>query len=180
MKTLLNLKRFFIFLLLYTISSPVNFVLAATINVPEGTIVPITVEQEYTTKDLSPGEKIDAIIENDVYINGICIFKEGSSAIIKVSNIVEAKMNGSPAILYLVNGEVTDTKGIRHEIEYRKKIIGTERPWMKASTRLGSTRIMYSPNTLLYGTTRGGEARLLPYQAIEGKLINSFKYNNEL
>src|SRR5574344_405919 len=101
------------------------------IDVKEGTRIPVTVKSEYTSKHVEAGQKIDAIIDEDVVINGVTVFKQGANATIKVSDVKKAGFIGNAGEIMLVNGEVVDAKGDKHSIEYNQKLTGEEKTYPK-------------------------------------------------
>lgn len=143
------------------------------IEVKEGTRIPITVKSEYTSKHVEAGQKIDAVIDEDVVIKGVTVFKQGANATIKVSDVKKAGFIGNAGEIMLVNGEVIDAKGDKHSIEYNQKLTGEEKTYPKV---LLATSIFFLFPLALFGFVKGGQAKISPNRVIDVSLRNDFKF----
>lgn len=170
------MKNLFTTILLFALFFISNPLLAQTIEISSGTTVPLTVTDEYSSKNIMPGQKIQAIVEDDVNIKGTNVFKKGNSATINISDVKKAGFMGIPGELYIVNGEVTDNNGIKHGIEYNEKITGVEKTWPKACFGCGML-IILAP-IALFGFVKGGQAKILPNKVINVQVRNDFRYNS--
>jgi len=168
------MKKIFTTILLFAIFAISNPVLAQTIEVNSGTTIPLTVTTEYNSKTMVPGQKVHAIVENDVNIKGVSIFKQGNPAEINISDVKKASFVGIPGEVYLINGNVIDNNGNKHEIEYNAKITGTEKTWPKVCFGCGMF-IILAP-IALFGFVKGGQAKLMPHNIINVQVRNDFRY----
>lgn len=175
MKKVLGLLLTVIFLNMYIALPAISA--NKTIEVREGTRIPITVKTEYTSKHVEAGQKINAIIDEDVLIDGVAVFKQGDNAIIKVSDAKKAGFVGIPGEIMLVNGEVIDAKGNKHSFEYNQKLTGEEKTWPKVCVGCG-VFIILAP-LVLFGFVKGGQAKVSPNKVIDVALRNEFKFNTE-
>lgn len=169
MKKIFSLFLLIVFLNVYT---PV---LAASIEVREGTRVPITVTSEYTSKTIESGQRINAIIEDDVKINNVIVFKKGDNAILNISDVKKAGFVGMSGMMEIVNGSVTDIHGEKHSIDFEQTIVGEEKNWPKACVGLGVITVVLIP-LALFGFVRGGQAKISPSKVIEVSIRNNFEF----
>ena len=168
------MKKIFTITLLLGIFMMYNPVLAQTIQITSGTRVPITVKSEYNSKNVISGQQIDAIIEDDINIKGVNVFKKGDPACINVSEVKKAGFVGIPGEMYLVNGEIIDANGNKHIIEYNQKITGEEKTWPKVCLGCGCF-IILAP-LVLFGFVKGGQAKIYPSKVIDVALRNDFEF----
>lgn len=148
------------------------------IEVKEGTRIPITVKSEYTSKNIEAGQKIDAIIDEDVVINSVTVFKQGANATIKVSDVKKAGFIGNAGEIMLINGDVIDAKGDKHSIEYNQKLTGEEKTWPKVVVGFGAVASLFLVGIplLLFSFVKGGQAKVSPGKVIEVSVKNDFKF----
>jgi len=152
-----------------------NPVLAKTIEVNSGTRIPITVKNEFTSKNVLAGQKIEAIIEDDINIKNIVVFRRGDPAIINVSDVKKAKCLGIPGEIYIVNGEVVDANGNKHLIEYNQKITGEEKTYPKVC--LGCGMFIILAPLVLVGFVKGGQAKINPNKPLDTSLRSDFQFD---
>lgn len=151
-------------------------VLAKTIEVKAGVRVPITVTSEITSKNVEAGQKINAVIDEDVKIKNVVVFKKGSNATLNISDVKKAGFIGNAGEMYLVNGEVVDASGNKRPIEYNQKIVGEEKTYPKV---LLTTSIFFLFPLALFGFVKGGQAKLSPGKVIDVSIRNDFNYTPE-
>lgn len=170
------MKKIFSLFLLITFLNLYSPVLAKTIDVKSGVRVPITVKSKNTSRHIIAGQKIDAIIEDDVKVNNILVFKKGDPATINISDVKKAGFLGNAGEMYLVNGEISDINGEKHLIEYNQKIIGDEKTYPKV---LLGVSIFFLFPLALFAFVKGGQAELCPNKVIDVAVRNDFKFDTE-
>lgn len=171
------MKKIFVWVLLIAFFNMYNPTLAKVIEVKSGMRVPVTVKSEFTSKNVEAGQKIEAIVEDDVLVNNVAVFKRGAPATINISDVKKAKFVGIPGEIYIVNGEAIDANGNRHLIEYSQKIIGEEKNWPKVCVGCGLF-IILAP-LVLFGFVKGGQAKISPSKEIETSLRSDFNFVTE-
>jgi hypothetical protein len=171
------MKKILCLFLLIAFVNMYSPVLAKTIEVKEGTRVPITVQSEYTSKNVIAGQKINAVIDEDVIINNVTIFKKGDNAILNISDAKKAGFIGIPGMVEVVNGSVTDMHGDKHSIDFNQKIVGEEKTWPKVCVGCGIFVIL-AP-LVLFGFVKGGQAKISPSKIIEVSTRNDFGFITE-
>lgn len=170
------MKKLVCLVILFAVTNLYNPVLAKVIEVKEGTRIPITVTNESTSKTVQSGQAINAVIDEDVVLNSVTIFKKGDNAVIKVSDVKKAGFIGNAGEIQLVNGEVVDTLGNKHSIEYNQKIVGEEKTYPKV---LLATSIFFLFPLALFGFVKGGQAKISPNKVIDVSLRNNFEFVTE-
>lgn len=170
------MKKIVSLVLLMSMINLYNPVIAKIIDVKEGTRIPITVTTESTSKNVQAGQKINAIINEDVIINDVKVFKQGDNAIINVSDVKKAGFIGNAGEIQLINGEVIDINGNKHTVEYNQKITGEEKTYPKVL--LGASIFFLFP-LALFGFVKGGQAKISPNKIIDVSVRNDFKFSTE-
>ena len=168
MKKFISLFICFSFILVFPVS-----VMAEQIQVKSGLNIPLVFTEYKTSKNTISGEKIKAVIENDVKINDIVIFKKNDNAVLYAVDTKKAGFVGIPGQISLINGKVTDINGIQRNIEYTQRIEGQEKNYPKIL--LGVSIFMLFP-LALFGFVKGGEAELSQQIPINVRLNEDFKY----
>ena len=172
-----GMKKIFVWFLLIAFVNMYSPVLAKTIAVKEGIRIPITVQSEYTSKNVAAGQKINAVIDEDVIINDVTIFKRGDNAILNISDAKKAGFIGIPGMVEVVNGSVTDIRGDKHSIDFNQKIVEEEKTWPKVCVGCGMF-IILAP-LVLFGFVKGGQAKISPSKIIEVSTRNDFNFVTE-
>lgn len=149
----------------------------STIEVKKDTRIPITVKSEVSSKNIKAGQKIDAIIDEDVKINNVVIFKKGDKATINISEVKKAGFIGIAGEVAFVDGKVTDVKGEEHTIDYKRRIFGEDKLYPKFCLFCG-VFIILAP-LVLFGFVKGGQAKVYPSQIINVSIKNTFEFTPE-
>ena len=149
-----------------------SYAMAESIQVKSGLIIPLVTTEYKTSKNIVAGEKIKAVIENDVKINDVVVFKKGNSAVIFVSDTKKSNFAGTAGEILLTNGKIIDANGAEHRIEYLSKIQGSEKTYPKVLLGAG----LFIWPLLLFGFVKGGEAKLPQQTPIEVTLNEDFKF----
>lgn len=170
------MKKILSLILLLAIFNMYNPVLAKTIEVKSGIRIPITVKSEFTSKNVQAGEKIDAIIDEDIKIKDVLVFKRGDAVVLNVSDVKKAGFLGHAGEMYLVNGEAIDANGDKRPIEYNRKITGEEKIYPKVC--LGVSIFFLWP-LALFGFVKGGQAKVSPSKVIDVSVRNDFDFKYE-
>lgn len=170
------MRKTIIYFLLIAIFSMYNPVFAQTIEIKEGTRIPLTVKAEHSSKNVEAGQNVNAIIDEDVIVNDVTVFKKGDNATIKVSDVKKAGFVGTPGEIQLINGEVVDALGNKHSIEYNQKITGEEKTYPKV---LLATSVFFLFPLALFGFVKGGQAKISPNKVIDVSVRHSFEYSTE-
>lgn len=152
--------------------------LARQINVPSGTTIRIVSEKLQNSKNLTSGDKLEAIIQQDVVIDDIIIFKRGDRATLNVSHAKKAGFIGIPGELIISGGEVVDANNQAHLVDFSRSYIGEEKTWPKVCLGCG-VFIILAP-LALFGFVKGGQAEIRPNVTIDVKLLQNFGYNINL
>jgi len=143
----------------------------AATKVPAGTIVPISVNQKTTSKNVASGGTIGAKIEDDVKIGETVVFKKGDSASINVMTAEKAGFLGNPGEMVLYGGKVYDVQGKAHSYEFNRQIVGKEKTWPKVC--LGVSIFLLWP-LALFAFVKGGQAEINPLPPVEVVIPNDF------
>lgn len=165
------MKKFIALILLFVFTNLSMPVFAKSITVKNSTRVPITFEQQYTSKQVFAGQKIDGVIADDVKIQNQVVFKKGDRAFLNVSDVKKAGFIGNAGELYLVNGAVMDVNGDVHTVEFNKKFIGKEKTYPKV---LLGVSIFFLFPLALFGFVKGGQAKVNTGEIIDVYLRNDF------
>jgi len=167
------MKKIFVLFLLIAFVNMYSPVLAKTIEVKSGVRIPITATVQYTSKNVEAGQKIDAIIDEDVKVKEVLVFRKGDNATIKVSDAKKAGFVGIPGEIYIINGEVIDANGEKRAVEYVQKITGEEKTYPKVC--LGVSIFFLWPLALV-GFVKGGQAKISPGNVMEVSTRNDFDF----
>lgn len=151
-----------------------NTTVFAEVNVPAGTVVPITVSQTQTSKTVTSGSSIEAKITEDVIIDNNIIFKKGDRAVLSVLSAKKAKFVGIPGEIKLSGGKIFDAKGEEHRIDFNQQITGEEKTWPKVCLGCG-VFIILAP-LALFGFVKGGQAEITSNQTVDVKTTSTFKF----
>lgn len=162
---------------LFLLSTLINLTMpsfAKSITVKSSTEIPITINESYSSKNVMEGQRVEATIAEDVIIDDAVIFKAGNEAKLSISESREASFVGVAGEIYIVNGEVADTKGNLHTIEFYKKYIGEEKRYPKVL--LGCGLFIILAPLALFGFVKGGQAEINTGDIINANLKDEFVY----
>lgn len=128
---------------------------AKEIYVPDGTRVPFTANETFTSKDINNNTKIPVTVAGDVYYDNYLIFKKGSQGYIYPSYVNKAGMFGKNGQINFENVYLYDTNSTQqilsssYEYKGKKVIYGTFGFFSK------SAEASVGPGNLMYGKTIG-------------------------
>ena len=151
-------------------SNNLAYALSST-KVYAGTKIPLATEQLYTSKEVESGVKVIAKVQNDIKIDGVIVFKEGSMASINVSDADKARCWGRPGYIMIANGTVQDVKGINRPVEITQKFVGEEKTYPKV---LGCISIFFLWPLALFGFVHGGQGKIMPGKTFNVTLLSDF------
>lgn len=172
------MKRILSLFLLITFLNMCTPIYAKTIEVKSGTSIPVTVKTEYTSKNVEAGQRINAIIDDNVKIDGVIVFKKGDNATLNISNVKKAYFVGLPGYMEIFEGSVTDINGEKHPIYINQEIKGEEKNWPKVLTGLGVVTVVLIP-LALFGLVKGKEAKISPEKVMEVSTEHAFQLQIE-
>jgi hypothetical protein len=167
------MKKIITSFLLFAFCNVCTPVLAA-VKVSANTSVPITIEKMETSKTVFTGGTINAIIAEDVIVDGVKVFQQGDKANLNVINAKKAGFVGIPGEMTISGGKVFDTKGVAHRVDYTSQLVGEEKTWPKVMLGCGIF-IILAP-LALFGFVKGGQAQMLPSTIIDTRLTSEFTY----
>ena len=149
-----------------------------SVKVKSGTTIPVTVNTEQNSKNVTTGAKIEAVIDKDITINDIVVFKKGDRATLNVVQVKKAGFVGIPGELTIAGGEVFDTNNTAHQIDFTKNFVGEEKTWPKVC--LGCGLLIILAPIALFGFVKGGQAEIKPFIPIEIKTSQDFEFSPKL
>lgn len=167
------MKKILVWFLLVTFFNMYNPILAKSVEVKSGTHIPIITSMMCSSKDFCAGDKLNAVIANDIKIGDYIIFKKGDSANINISDAKKAGFLGIPGEMLLVNGDVVDVNGNKHFIQYNRKITGEEKTYPKVCLAIS---IFFLWPLALFSFVKGGQAKIHSDSEIDVVLIDGFSF----
>jgi hypothetical protein len=167
------MKKIIALFLMFAFCNVYSPVLAA-VKVKSNTVVPITLEKMETSKTVIAGGTINAIVAEDVLVDGVKVFQEGDKAFLNVINVKKAGFVGIPGEMTISGGKVFDTKGVAHRVDYISQIEGEEKTWPKVMVGCG-VFIILAP-LALFGFVKGGQAKMSPSTVIDTRITSEFTY----
>jgi hypothetical protein len=112
--------------------------MAKTVNLEAGTRVPITVYNTVNSDNLKTGDMVSISVAEPVIIDGVTIFKKGSTGVLNISKSVKSGGHGKAGQLEVNGGRVTDVFGNAHPINVSLSSKGSgKRGWAITATILG-------------------------------------------
>jgi hypothetical protein len=109
------MRKFRSIAILLALSLIVPALAFAASNLPSGTTITVTLEQEVSSKTARPGDLVDGTVTHDVTAGGHVVIPRGSSAKLKVVSVQRSGRLSTPAKLYLRVSSVT-VRGKTHSI----------------------------------------------------------------
>lgn len=155
-----------------------GYCFARQISVPSGTTVRIISEKMQNSKNLTAGDKLEAIIQQDVIIDDVAVFKRGDRAILNVSHAKKAGFVGIPGELVISGGEIIDANNKNHLVDFNQSYVGDEKTWPKVCLGCG-VFIVLAP-LALFGFVKGGQAEIRPNLPIDVRLLQDFNFDVNL
>lgn len=170
-----TMKRFIIYFMLVAFVNMIGLAPAycATIKVKEGMRIPLVITYLKTSKNTIAGEKINAVIQDDIKLNGVLVFKKDGVAVLNVADVKKAGFIGIPGEMVLIGGKVADLNGDEHNIEFQHKITGEEKTYPKV---LLVTSLFFLFPLALFAFVKGGDAKLIQHAPLEVTLRNGFDF----
>lgn len=172
------MKKFISMLLLAAFLNVPGAAFAKVVSVKSSTSIPITFAKEITSKTVESGQKAEAMIAEDVLVDGVLVFKKGDRAFLNVSDVKKAGFVGSPGQLFIINGQVYDVNGEMHGIDFNRKFVGEEKTWPKVCLGCGIF-IILAP-IALFGFVKGGQAKITTGQVMDVNLRTDFAFTEQL
>lgn len=151
---------------------------AKQINVPSGTTVRIISEKMQNSKNLTSGDKLEAIIQQDIIIDDVVVFKRGDRATLNVSHAKKAGFVGIPGELVISGGEIVDANNQTHLVDFSRSYVGDEKTWPKVCLGCG-VFIILAP-LALFGFVKGGQAEIRPNLPIDVRVLQDFNFDVNL
>jgi len=132
-----------------------------TITLEAGTRVPITIYNTVNSDNLKTGDMISVSVSEPVKVNGVVIFKKGSTGVLSISKSVKSGGHGRAGQLEINGGRVTDVFGNAHPINASLSSKGnSKRGWAIVSSILGVVLILVPFGIWVDGTpatVQGGQ-----------------------
>lgn len=171
MKKILSLILSIAFLFQFTLLTA--YAEATSVKLKAGTSIPISVIVSKNSKQVSSGEKIEAMIDSDIKANNILIFKKGDRATLNVAHAKKAGFVGIPGELVISGGEIYDTNNDIHRVEFYQTYTGEEKTWPKVM--VGISIFLLFP-LAFFGFVKGGQAEIKPYIPISVRTIQDIDF----
>ncbi len=171
------MKKIIILILVIIFISILPITVAEEINVHSGIKIPLRVERNQTSKNLKSGTKITLEVANDIYQDGILIFKKGNKAALNITEAKKAGFLGHAGKFVIIDGEVYDNLGNIHQLSFNQTYIGEEKTYPKV---LLTTSVFFLFPLALFGFVKGGQAEITTSQVINAYLDENFKFNTNL
>ena len=112
--------------------------LAKAISLEAGTRIPVTIYNTVNSDNLKTGDMISISVSEPVVIDGVTVFKKGSTGVLNISKSVKSGGHGRAGQLEINGGRVTDVYGNAHPINVSLSSKGnSKRGWAIVSTVLG-------------------------------------------
>ena len=140
------------------------------VTVKSNTIVPISINNNITSKNTVAGSSINATIIEDVKVKNKIVFKAGDRAILNILSTKKASFVGIAGEIIISGGKVFDINGEAHRFEFSQQVTGDEKTWPKVC--LGAGLILLP--LALFGFVKGGQAKLTPAQILDVRLTSDF------
>ena len=145
-----------------------------TVTVKTGTSIPVIALVPKNSKQISSGEKIEAVIDSDIKVGETLVFKKGDRASLIVVQAKKAGFVGIPGEIVIAGAEVYDTNNDAHRVEAYQTFIGEEKTWPKVMLGMG-VFIILAP-LALFGFVKGGQAEVKPYIPINTRTIQDIDF----
>jgi len=118
--------------------------------------VPVRFLQNVETSDLELGDAIPLEITQDVYVNGVKLFAQGSGGIAYIDDFKPARCLGRGGYIRLSHGELQDIHGKKHEIAISSSAKGDFKYKSAAGALIGgSMAFNVSKEVLAAGSASG-------------------------
>lgn len=131
------------------------------ITLDAGVRIPITVYNTVSSDNVKAGDMISISINDNVKVNGVVLFKKGSTGILNVSKSIKSGGHGRAGELEINGGRVNDVFGNPHPISASLSSKGSsKRGWAIVSTILGILVILVPFGLWVDGspaTVQGGQ-----------------------
>ncbi|MBE7712431.1 MAG: hypothetical protein E7Z87_01660 [Cyanobacteria bacterium SIG26] len=144
-----------------------------TVTVKTGTSIPVIALVPKNSKQISSGEKIEAVIDSDIKVGETLVFKKGDRASLIVVQAKKAGFVGIPGEIVIAGAEVYDTNNDAHRVEAYQTFIGEEKTWPKVM--MGISIFLLFP-LALFGFVKGGQAEVKPYIPINTRTTQDFEF----
>lgn len=167
------MKRLFAALLILIMT--VTPQLAMAVNVTTATKIPLTFNKLTTSKTAEAGQKIEAMVAEDVKINDTIVFKKGGRAYLNLSESKKAGMLGNPGKLIVMNGQAYDANEEPRSIEFYQTFVGEEKTYPKVL--LGVSVFLLFP-LALFALVKGGQAQIKTGEIFEVTPKADFVFNS--
>lgn len=149
-----------------------------TTKVKAGTTIPIALETEQTSKTVAVGHKLQAIIQEDVVVDNIVVFKKGDKATLNVVQNKKAGFVGIPGEMTISGGNIFDANNESHLIDFTQNYVGKEKTWPKVCLVCG-VFIILAP-LALFGFVKGGQAEIQPNMILQVRTVQEFDFVENL
>lgn len=171
MKKILSLVLSIVFLFQFTLLTA--YAEATTVKIKAGTTIPISVIVTKNSKQVSSGEKLDAIIDSDIKVNDVLVFRKGDRATLNIAHAKKAGFVGIPGELVVSGGEIYDVNNDIHRVEYYQTYVGEEKTWPKVM--VGISIFLLFP-LAFFGFVKGGQAEVKPYIPIQVRTMQDIDF----
>jgi len=94
------------------------------ISLNSGLTIPIVFTNQVNSKNVRKGDTLPIIINQDVVIDGIVIFKKGSQGVAFIEDSKTARTFGRPGSIDIETGKLTDVYGNEHTVGLSSHSVG--------------------------------------------------------
>ncbi len=118
------MKKLLCFILILSLLSATAF----SVEVPAGTEIVLGLKRHKSQRTMH--SKLNAIVKEDVYVNGRLVFVKNSKAEIYILNNKKARFFGRGGSLSLSDGVVYDVNGREHDVKIFEQYTGKNAPFI--------------------------------------------------
>lgn len=172
-------KIFVIFLLMAFLNINILPSYAKTVKVKANTPVEFTVSEVKSSADTTVGEKVAIIVDEDVIVNGVKVFKTGDKGFLYINDVQRKAFWGQGGKIIITRGKIYDANGTARRIEFTKEYIGKDSTWSVVVATIGLGSIILFPLGL-FGFVRGKDAKTVPNIQLEATTLDEFNFTPSL
>jgi len=114
------LKKIFISFLAFIIfycNAGIANAITKQLEIPSGTVVPITFTTSANSDRLYSGDIIPIYIQEDVLINNHIVFKKGMTGTAEAENVIRSGSHGRAGFIEITSAKIPDVNGVKHKIQ---------------------------------------------------------------
>lgn len=167
MKKIINLFLVMAVLFRCTFLMPLaSFAESDKLKVPSDLSIPVSFAEPVTSNKVSSGDSIPVVINKDIYIGDVLVFKRGTDGVVYIDSSKKSGRWGSAGKIKITSGKLTDAFGNQHNVKISEKEKGDGKPSAKILPVIGA--VVFLP-LVLFGLRKGDQA-VIP----AGKIVYAF------